>query len=550
MTGRCPQRARRYVALLACIACAACAAPPAASAFNPLKPICGLAGLVSGIAGKACSIVQHPGKVLKAGKKLLGGHLGGAAKTLLGSGGGVGSAASTAIGLAAIGAWVLGGAKFALDETAKVLGQTTSPQLGTTWFSSAYWRMAGIAAVLTLPFVFAAAVQALMRSDLALLVRSTLGYLPLALLAVALAAPLTMLLLAATDQLSAIASSAAGHASTHFLARAGLTVGVLSFFHGSPFLAFLIGVLAAAGAIVLWLELLMREAAVYVVVLMLPLAFAALVWPARRVWAIRAVELLIALILSKFAIVAVLALGGAALGAGGTSGVTGSLAGAVLVLLGTFAPWALLRLLPLSELASAAAGPLRGEAWRMRAATNVAGEVAGASTDWVGAMTAQMRRQADEHSGAGTQEGAVMETERLRGLSGRSGTGSAPADPAPPAPAHAGHAGPHIGTAQPLTSFGPGNGNLSEAAPPASQAAGPAASTPAETSDQDAGPATGDTGPAQRRPGMLAIWQAADEDWRSLVLGHEEDWPASLLDSGGEHRDPLPPVQDPEEGRL
>ena len=67
----------------------------------------------------------------------------------------------------------------------------------------------------------------------------------------------------------------------------------------------------------------MREAAVYVIVLMLPLAFAALVWPARRVWAVRAVELLVALILSKFAIVAVLALGGAALGQQRPAGVDG-----------------------------------------------------------------------------------------------------------------------------------------------------------------------------------------------------------------------------------
>ena len=68
----------------------------------------------------------------------------------------------------------------------------------------------------------------------------------------------------------------------------------------------------------------MREAAVYVVVLMLPLAFAALVWPARRIWAVRAVELLVALILSKFAIVAVLSLGGAAISASaGHASVTG-----------------------------------------------------------------------------------------------------------------------------------------------------------------------------------------------------------------------------------
>ena len=87
------------------------------------------------------------------------------------------------------------------------------------------------------------------------------------------------------------------------------------------------GLLAAFGALVLWLELLMREAAVYVVVLMLPLAFAAMVWPARRVWAIRAVELLVALILSKFAIVAVLTLGGAALGQSPFGGISSMLAG-------------------------------------------------------------------------------------------------------------------------------------------------------------------------------------------------------------------------------
>jgi hypothetical protein len=96
-----------------------------------------------------------------------------------------------------------------------------------------------------------------------------------------------------------------------------------------------------------------------VIVLMLPLFFAALVWPARRVWAARAVELLVALILSKFAIVAVLALGGAALDHAAALSVTSLLAGLTLVLLAAFSPWALLRLLPLHEMASAAAGGLR-----------------------------------------------------------------------------------------------------------------------------------------------------------------------------------------------
>ena len=67
-----------------------------------------------------------------------------------------------------------------------------------------YWQIAGISAILTLPFLFAAAIQALLRSDLTLLLRATFGYLPLAMLAVSVAAPITMLLLAASDQLSAV----------------------------------------------------------------------------------------------------------------------------------------------------------------------------------------------------------------------------------------------------------------------------------------------------------------------------------------------------------
>src|SRR5436305_907187 len=276
--------------------------------------------------------------------------------------GAAGSVATTALRLAAIGAWVLGGAKFVLHEAAKVVGESTTPHLDTSWFSATYWRVAGIAALLTLPFLFAAAVQALTRSDLALLLRAALGYLPLAILAVTVAAPVTALLLSGSDELSTLVSSATGQPGARALGQGiGLT-GTLTLLSGSPFFVFFFALLTAAGAMTLWMELVMREAAVYVVVLMLPLAFAALVWPARRVWAVRAVELLVALILSKFAIVAVLSLGGAALGTSfGSHSITGALAGGALVLLAAFAPWALLRLLPLAELASGAAGSLRRE---------------------------------------------------------------------------------------------------------------------------------------------------------------------------------------------
>jgi hypothetical protein len=326
-----------------------------------------------GIAGAGCSSVGS-------------GVLGGATDAL------------TAATLADVVGWVGDGAQSALNGTAQVLGATTTPQLRSTWFSATYWRVAGIAAVLTLPFLFAAALQALVRSDVTLLIRAAIGYLPLALLAVGIAAPLTMLLLAASDQMSSIVSSAASNQGAQFLAHAAGLLGSFTAGVTSPFVMLLVGLLTVVGALVLWMELLMREAAVYVIVLMLPLAFAAFVWPARRVWAIRSIEVLIALILSKFVIVAVLSLGGAALDQSANRSVTGLLAGGVLMALAAFSPWAMLRLIPLGELATAAAGSLstgsHAALHRLRHADAWATE----GDDWA-SRTAQMRDAALDAAG-------------------------------------------------------------------------------------------------------------------------------------------------------
>ena len=131
-----------------------------------------------------------------------------------------------------------------------------------------------------------------------------------------IAAPLTMLLLSATDGMSRRGlGRRREHRAAHFLARMARIGGVahraLAAPRSSPASS---PCCWSRSSVVLWLELLVRDAAIYVVVLMLPLVFATLVWPARRVWATRTAELLFALILSKFAIVAVLSLGGAALG--------------------------------------------------------------------------------------------------------------------------------------------------------------------------------------------------------------------------------------------
>ncbi len=278
-------------------------------------------------------------------------------------GGLISGAAGTASNLVlqGISSWVLSGTKGALEQVASAIGATTAPNLESTWFSSTYWRVAALAAMLTIPFLCAAAVQAMARGDLGLLARAAFGYLPLSVLGVSLAAPVTMLLLAATDEMSAVVSASAATGGARFLDHAAQVAGALSVAtNGSPFFAVVVGLLAVMAALALAVELLIRAAAVYVVVLMLPLAFAALVWPARRVWAARMVELLVSLVLSKFVIVAVLSLAASAF-AVGTPGIGELLVAMSLILLSTFAPWALMRVLPFTELAAGAAGVLHNE---------------------------------------------------------------------------------------------------------------------------------------------------------------------------------------------
>jgi hypothetical protein len=509
--------------VLAVYGCWSCFRPPAAWAGVD-SALCGAAGDANKVAGGVCDLATNPGRALGAAKSLITGHLGSAFNDVFG--GGSSSAASTALELRAIVDWVSAGSVFALTETNKVFRRTTTPQLGSTWFSSRYWQVAGVSALLTLPFLFAAAIQALLQSDLALLARAAMGSLPLAMLAIGIAAPVTMLLLAATDQICVGLSAAAGHHAGLSQTSSGL--GALA----QPFLKVLAGILTAVCALVLWLELVIREAAVYVIVLMLPLAFAAYVWPARRVWAIRAVELLVALILSKIVMVAVIDLGSAALSAGGGD-LAAALGGVVLLILALLSPWALVRLIPLSELASGAVGSLRGEITpaRQRARANEGGgqrdtdtptqsAQTPVDTDRALAVVEQMRELAPAVNGA--RRPSVADASR----GGAEATGVASlavsdngAEPKPGVPP----SGPS--GAEETTTTAPG-GTTEEAAAP------------------------------QGLDGLHPVWRARNFSLEPLPLGFDQDpgewdqWLERQQAALGEEADPFPPRQEPEGGAL
>jgi hypothetical protein len=242
-----------------------------------------------------------------------------------------------------------------------------------------------------------------------------------------------MLLLAATDQMSAAVAATATNSGAQFLDKAALVAGDASAIQGSPFFAVVIGLFAVMAALALAVELLIRAAAVYVVVLMLPLAFAAMVWPARRILAVRMVELLVSLILSKFVIVAVLSLAAAAFH-GGQPGLSELLTAMALLLLSTLAPWTLMRILPFTELAAGAAGMIRQELPHSRElAGNFTSNAAGAAGVAM-ELPSRMRSQARQTE-AGFGDDSNGAARRSSSPEFHDPTRAQPADPVGPQPA-------------------------------------------------------------------------------------------------------------------
>ena len=270
--------------------------------------------------------------------------------------------------------WIEGGTAMLLAAFGHALESTTSSPLGNGFGTefSVVWR---IGAVLTLPFLLLATIHAVVRQDLSLITRAVFVRLPFAVLFGVVAVAIVTQALVVTDQLSSTLLATAGHP-----ARVEIDQLVGAFTPGfgglalSGFTGVLLALLAAAVAFILWVELIVRSAAVAVATLFIPIALAGLVWSATAHWARRIGETLAALVLTKLVIAGVLAL--AALSIGEASGLGGVIQGIALLVLAALSPFTLLRLIPAVE--SGAMSHLDGLARRgIRAGAAAATFVAG-----------------------------------------------------------------------------------------------------------------------------------------------------------------------------
>jgi hypothetical protein len=280
------------------------------------------------------------------------GALVGAAGDVVGAG--VGLAADSVMG--GIVGWAANGAAWLITTIAQQVDRSTRPALGSAWFLRRYAAMRSLAISLALLFLLAAITNAVLRQDLAMLARSCLIALPLALLLTFAAVTLVELGLALTDSLTNAALRGLGGDVRDSFADLGQVLAPPT---PTPnplpgLVLFLGSILIAVLAIVVWIELMLREAAIYVAVAFLPLALAAITWPRTAHWARRLAEWITAIVLSKLAIAVSLAVAGSMLGhaRSGSGGLSAILGGCAVLLVAALSPWVLLRLIPFAEQAA------------------------------------------------------------------------------------------------------------------------------------------------------------------------------------------------------
>jgi hypothetical protein len=312
-----------------------------------LQPACRLAEhTVGGPNASEGDLVGPPGV---PGSGIVGGLLGGVVDS-------VGDSATRALTR-----FVVEGAVWFLDQLADVITRSTSVSVTSAWFTERYAVMAALAASFALLFLLLQAASALLHQD-PLRIARAVAMVAAAGLGTGAALAVTQLLLTISDQLSdVVARGMAGDLRQALTGAAhGLTaVGSLTSPGPAPgtgvplFAALLGGLVTALAAAVIWIELLLREVAIYATLLFFPIGLAGLAWDGSRRWARRLAELLGALIFAKFVIVAILSLAASGLASGG-EGFGGVLAGVALLVVAAFAPFLLLRLVTVLEAAVAA----------------------------------------------------------------------------------------------------------------------------------------------------------------------------------------------------
>lgn len=280
--------------------------------------------------------------------------------------------------------WVLGAIAELVDGVLNFLKTSARPDVTDAWFSGAgspYASVRNVSAVLLIGFLLAGIIQGLMAGDLAGMFRRVGVDAPVAVLGMIATTVVVDLLLDLTDAMSTAVLGGADGQALKFLEGFGTGAHLLT----GGFSTVVIGLVAVIAAVMVWIELMVRASLMYLLVALSPLAFAASVWPAAKGVLRRLVEVMLAVIVSKFVISVALAVGVAALGGAGNAagpspgvgewagqGLGSLVVGTSILCLAAFSPFMVLKLIPVAEGALVAQGISRSPMNTARSGMNTA----------------------------------------------------------------------------------------------------------------------------------------------------------------------------------
>lgn len=341
-------------------------------------------------------------------------------------------------------AWMVGAAQTISGWVVKEAGVITSPDLNAAWYLNLFSGLAALGGVLAgLVGVIALGSAAIRRDPDALgeviygVARAGIG--------TSIVIALTVIALAAADS---IANGFARQMPADFYKTLASQWGGSGWGgFGAAALAFLVAFVATIAGLLVWIELIVREAAIYIAVLFFPVGLAASIWPALRSWVRRLSMLLLMFVLLRPVVVIVLALAGSVTASGlsfGSGSIPHSvgtiLAGVVIFALAAVAPWSLMFLLgtEIGVMHSRGSTPSAGGGRGSSGSERVGGGLASAGALAGGGELAM--------AGAGAEPGATNAAGAMR-LSSLGGSGSRGASSGGSVAAAAGWVGSAAGTA-------------------------------------------------------------------------------------------------------
>jgi hypothetical protein len=249
--------------------------------------------------------------------------------------------------------WMVDAATWTTKQIATGIQKTSTPELKASWYQQRFDSMIALGLGLAALVAMMALASAAIRRDPEALGATLYGMLRAG-LGTGLVLVLTVVALGVADEISnAMAGATMGKSAGQFWNEVGDAWGKDDFGgFGSSAIAFFFAFVQVIAGLLVWIEMLLRSAAIYIAVLFLPAALAASIWPPLREWESRLVKVLFVLIAMKPVIITVLSLAGHAAAAaitGEASGDVGVLLAAIVIFaLAACAPWALMTLVSMS----------------------------------------------------------------------------------------------------------------------------------------------------------------------------------------------------------